>query len=126
MSYQYRRVNKKAGNDTVTKKSGLGYTRQPQCLSYKGLKKEEQRNKGYLGRFPHLQGFSGWATTLIPQAGYTTLFIRVDVHVHCCIAVMLGEIRLPILGSVHVTLLLGQGGDCRCIGQLWPPRASLY
>ena len=70
MSYQYRRVNKKVGNNIVTKRSGPGYTRQPQCLSYKEPKKEEQKNRGYSGQFPHLQRYSGQIMTLIPQAGY--------------------------------------------------------
>src|SRR5258708_37658257 len=120
MSYQYRRVNIKGGSDIVKKRPGPGYTMPLQCLSYKGLKEEEQKNKIHLGRFPYLQGHS------IPQAGYTMLLIRVDIHIHCYIAVMLGETGLPILGFARGLLPLVQDGDCRHTGQLWPPQASLY
>ncbi len=81
MSYQCRRVNRKGGSDIVTKKSGPGYMRLPQCLLYREAMKE-QKNKGYLGRFPHLQGHFGHTMTVIPQASYTTSSVRMDAHVH--------------------------------------------
>src|SRR5713226_8329989 len=65
MSYQYRIVNKKEGSDIVGLRPWLDYTMPLLCLSYKGPKGEEQKNKNYLGRFPYLQGHP------VPQAGYT-------------------------------------------------------
>src|SRR5713226_3942008 len=81
-SYQCRRVNRKGGSDIVTNRSGPGYMMVPQCLLYKEPRREEQKNKGYSGRFPHLQGHVGHMMTLIPQAGYTTSSVRMDTHVH--------------------------------------------
>src|SRR5258708_4832907 len=115
----------KGGIDTVIKRSGPGYMRQLQCLSYKEPKEEEQKNRGYSGWFPHLQGHLGRIMILVPQAGYTTLFIRVDAHVHYYITVALGEIRPLILGSAHVVLLFGQGRGCGHTNQLWLPQVSL-
>ena len=82
MLYQCKRVNKKGVSDTITERPGPGYTRLPQCLSYKEPKEGEQKNKGYLGQFPHLQGHFGHMMTLIPQAGYTTSSVRMDIHIH--------------------------------------------
>src|SRR5258707_13410477 len=111
-SYQYRIVNKKEGSDIVGLRPWLDYTMPLLCLLYKGPKGEEQKNKNYLRWVPYLQGRP------VPQAGYTMLFARVDVHVHYCIAVVLGKTGLLILDSAHVALLLGPGGDCGCTGQL--------
>src|SRR5258707_8485340 len=91
MSYQYRRVSMKGGIDTVIKRSGPGYTRQLQCLSYKEPKEEEQKNRGYSGWFPHLQGHLGRITILVPQAGYTiagaTAATRTTVSITNCLAI---------------------------------------
>src|SRR5216684_691566 len=125
MSFQYRRVNMKVDSDTIMGRSGPGYMRQPQCLSYKEPKEEEQKNNNTLGQFPHLQGHSGLTTTLMPQAGYTTLLVRVDVHVHYCTTVVLGGICLLVLGSVHVMPWFDQGGGCRHTDRPWLPRVSL-
>src|SRR5229473_6702916 len=105
-SYQCRTGNMKGGSDTVKSRLGLDYMMPLQCLSYKEPKGEEQKNKIYPGRFPYLQG------CLIPQASHTTLFARVDAHVHYCIAAVLGGIHLLVLGFVHVTPLPGPDGDC--------------
>ena len=63
-SYQYRIVSKKEGSDIVGSRLWLDCTMPLQCLLYKGLKEEEQKNKIYLGQFPYLQG------CLVPQASY--------------------------------------------------------
>src|SRR5713226_8913766 len=110
----------KGGSDIVGSRPWLDYMMPPQCLSYKGPKEEEQKNKSYSGQFPYLQGH------LIPQAGYTTLLIRVDAHVHYCIAVVLGEICLLVLGSARVVLPLGRGRDCRHTDRPWLPQVSPY
>src|SRR5260370_23546556 len=120
MSYQCRIVNTRGGSDIVRMRPWPGYMMPLQCLLYKEPKMEEQKNKSYSGRFPYLQG------RLVPQAGYTTLFVRVDTHVHCCTAVILVEICPLVLDSAHVVLLLGPGRDCRHTGQLWPPQVFLY
>src|SRR5258708_37971568 len=119
-SYQYRIGNRKGGSNTVGSRPWLGYMTPLQCLSYKGPKGGGQRNKIYSGQFPYLQGH------LAPQAGYTTLFARVDAHVHCCIAATLCGIHLLIPGFARATPLLGPDGGSRCTGRLWLPRASLY
>src|SRR5713226_4306844 len=93
-SYQCRIGNRKGGSDTVGLRPWLDYKTLLQCLSYKGPKGEGQRNKIYSGWFLYLQG------RLAPQAGYTTLFTRVDAHVCYCIAVALGGTRLLVLGFV--------------------------
>src|SRR5260370_35571857 len=93
MSYQYRTRNKKEGSNTARSRLWPDYTRLPLCLSYKESKGEEQKNKKHhSGRFPYLQGHP------VPQAGYTMLFVRVVAHIHYCIAVVLGESGLLILG----------------------------
>src|SRR5229473_8173644 len=96
MSYQCRIGNRKGGSDIVGSRPWPDYTTPLQRLSYKGPKGEGQKNKIYLGRFPYLQG------CLAPQAGYTTLFARVDAHVHYCTAVVLGRIHPFALGFVRV------------------------
>src|SRR5713226_4413278 len=118
ISYQYRRANMKGGSDTIKKRPGPSYMMLLQCLSYKGPKKEEQKNKIHSDQFPYLQGCS------IPQAGYTMLLIRVDIHVHCYIAIVLDQTALPVLGFAHVALLLVPDGDCGHTGRPWPPQAS--
>src|SRR5260221_12966019 len=90
-SYQCRIGNMKGGSNTVRLRPWLDYMMLLECLSYKEPKGEEQRNKIYLGWFLYLQGRRA------PQAGYTTLFARVDAHVHCCIAITLGGIHPPAL-----------------------------
>src|SRR5258708_27944309 len=119
MSYRYRTRNRKGGNDTVRSRLGLDCMMPLQCLSYKGSKGEGHRNKIHLGRFLYLQGCQA------PQAGYTTLFARVDTHVHYCIATTPGGTCLLALGFVHVVPLLDPGGGCGCTDQFWPLQVSL-
>src|SRR5229473_1587741 len=63
--YQCRIGNMKGDSSTVRSRPWLDYMMPLLCLSYKGPKGEEQKNKNYLGRFPYLQGRP------VPQAGYT-------------------------------------------------------
>ncbi len=72
---------------------------------------EEQKNKNRLGQFPYLQGSS------VPQAGYTMLFVRVDAHVHYCIAYALGETGPLVLGFAHVAPPLDPDGGYRHTGR---------
>src|SRR5260370_40268594 len=101
MSYQCRIGNMKGGSDTVRSRPWLDYRTPLQCLLYKEPKGKGRKNKIYLGWFPCLQG------RLAPQAGHTTLFARVDAHIHYCIGAALGGIHLLVLGFVHVAPLLG-------------------
>src|SRR5260370_38571726 len=98
----------KGGIDTVIKRSGPGYMRQLQCLSYKEPKEEEQKNRGYSGWFPHLQGHLGRIMILVPHAGYTTLFIRVDAPGHYYTTLAVGGTHAIILASAQVVFMLGQ------------------
>ncbi|SRR5260370_40115184 len=94
-SYQYRRVNIKGGSNIVKKRPGPGYMMPLQCLSYKGLKEEEQKNKIHLGQFPYLQGHS------IPQASYKEyVYITYALMLMAC-----SGAPLCLMGSLCMVLL---------------------